>query len=185
MSIIPKIFTRKKVHPIKTGLIPSQAYIIEQIIRSCNIKSYLELGISYGTTYQHIKDLLEIAHAVDIVDIKFIDRNSFFLMSTDVFFAQNKNTYDMIFIDASHEFRQVKKDFQNSVKILNEEGLIILHDTNPQSRELLVSNRCGDSFKMNDWLRGQKKYQFITIPMDEAGLTLVNVYKDLRYKRFE
>jgi hypothetical protein len=38
--------------------------------------------------------------------------------------------YDLIFIDASHEYNDVKKDFQNFSNMLNKDGIIIFHDIN-------------------------------------------------------
>jgi len=36
--------------------------------------------------------------------------------------------YDIIFIDGGHEYKTVKSDFINYSKLLNKNGLIILHD---------------------------------------------------------
>ena len=38
--------------------------------------------------------------------------------------------YDLIFIDASHEYLDVKQDFQNFSIMLNKGGIIIFHDIN-------------------------------------------------------
>jgi hypothetical protein len=173
-----------KGEPIYQERIPSQAYIIEQLIVSCKYKSYLELGIYFGTTYMHLRKFVEIAHAVDIEGKDFVDKDSFFHQTTDAFFASNINHYDIIFIDASHEFQQVKKDFENSMKVLNKNGIVVLHDTDPYSREYLLPNRCADCYKMNEWLSSQNRYQFITIPMDETGLSLVKRKEDLRHTQF-
>ena len=46
---------------------------------------------------------------------------------------QNKNNFDCIFIDGLHEYSQVIKDIKNSLEVLNENGLIFLHDCLPES----------------------------------------------------
>jgi hypothetical protein len=41
--------------------------------------------------------------------------------------------YDVIFIDGLHHTDQVDKDIENSLKFLEDDGVIILHDCNPIS----------------------------------------------------
>ena len=45
----------------------------------------------------------------------------------------NKKNFDCIFIDGLHEYKQVRKDIINSLKFLNKNGIIILHDCLPPS----------------------------------------------------
>lgn len=52
-------------------------------------------------------------------------------MTSDIFFFKTKDTnetYDIIYIDGSHESEQVLKDAENSFKKLNKNGLIIFDD---------------------------------------------------------
>ena len=46
--------------------------------------------------------------------------------TSDEFFSQNSKNYDCIFIDGLHVYQQVIKDILNSIKILNNNGVIIL-----------------------------------------------------------
>ena len=52
-------------------------------------------------------------------------------MTSDEFFSSNPQKYDLIFIDGLHIDEQVEKDILNSLKYLNKEGSIVLHDCNP------------------------------------------------------
>jgi hypothetical protein len=56
-------------------------------------------------------------------------------MTSQVFFAMNEyfwnKKYDVIFIDGFHFSPIVNQEIQESLKILNEDGVIILHDTTP------------------------------------------------------
>ncbi len=164
--------------------IPSQAYVIAEIVKSCNYKRYLELGIRWGETYKYIKPFVDKAIGVDITDVDFIDENSFFCMTTDDFFSRTKEKFDVIFIDACHEYEQVKKDLVNAVKCLEKGGTIFLHDTDPYSEEYMQEIFCGDSYKMNDFLSKSDEYQFVTIPLDESGLTIVRMKNDNRFESF-
>ena len=47
-------------------------------------------------------------------------------MLSDNFFDQNKNKFDLIFIDGDHKYDQVKRDALNAWKILNNRGVLIL-----------------------------------------------------------
>ena len=49
-------------------------------------------------------------------------------LPSDIFFKNNKNLFDLIYIDGDHETEQVKKDINNSWKILNKGGYLILDD---------------------------------------------------------
>lgn len=48
--------------------------------------------------------------------------------TTSEFFAQNKATFDFIYIDASHKKKDVASDLEESWKILNPEGIIACDD---------------------------------------------------------
>lgn len=156
--------------------------LIYHLFGLCGFHSYLELGVYDGLTLNKIYSLSSKTTGVDIVDIRPNKISSFYLGKTDDFFIQNKETYDMIFIDGDHSFEQVKKDFENSMSILNKHGIIILHDTDPVSIEYLDPGYCGDSYKMLPYLNTQSKYQLdvITLPINEAGLTIIKRHNERR-----
>lgn len=49
--------------------------------------------------------------------------------------------FDLIFIDGLHTAEQVKKDFENALKILSPNGFIVLHDCNPLKEEHTIVPR--------------------------------------------
>jgi predicted O-methyltransferase YrrM len=51
--------------------------------------------------------------------------------TSDNFFKKNNTKFDIIFIDGLHEYDQVKKDINNSLIFLNDNGIIFLHDCMP------------------------------------------------------
>ena len=53
-------------------------------------------------------------------------------MTSDKFFENNKITFDLIFLDGLHTYEQTIKDIDNSLKFLNEKGVIIIHDCLPK-----------------------------------------------------
>lgn len=63
-------------------------------------------------------------------------------MNSDNFFKKYPTKkYDIIFIDGLHESEQVSKDIHNSVNALNERGVIIIHDYNPETKEAQIVPR--------------------------------------------
>jgi len=105
-------------------------------------------------------------------------------MSTDDFFKINQETFDVIFIDASHNFEQVKKDFNNVANILNNNGIIFLHDTDPMEKKYIQEGYCSDSYKMNRYLESLSEFNFITIPIAECGMSIVKRKQQDRFTRF-
>ena len=52
-------------------------------------------------------------------------------LTSDEFFEQNTEVFDVIFIDGLHLSEQVYRDITNSLSCLSENGYIICHDMNP------------------------------------------------------
>jgi formylmethanofuran dehydrogenase subunit A len=52
-------------------------------------------------------------------------------MTSDEFFTQNTQKFDIIFIDGLHLDYQVTKDIDNAIEALNPNGSIVLHDCYP------------------------------------------------------
>ena len=158
--------------------------IIKSIVKLTNCQSYLELGVEHGENITEIKDSVKLCVGVDINPINNIDNIFFYQMTTDEFFYRNDKTFDIIFIDANHNFEQVKKDFNNSLKILNQYGIIILHDTDPMTEELTDSKYCHDSYKIVDYILSKRKLNIITFPIQETGMTFVMRKEDRRINNF-
>lgn len=153
---------------------------IKWLVRFTNCRNYLELGVEYGLNIQEIKTLVDLCVGVDINDIQDKEGIDFYQMTTDEFFKKNKKNFDIIFIDANHKFEQVQKDFDNSLKILNKFGIIILHDTDPIIEELMGDSYCSDSYKIVDYISKKKNLNIITLPIQETGMTLVMRKSDRR-----
>jgi len=160
--------------------------MIQILVRLTNCKIYLELGVSDGNNIRMIRDHVDKCVGVDVVDL-LPDKNNieFNLMSTDDFFMRNLETFDIIFIDANHNWQYVRRDFENSLKILNEFGVIILHDTDPIVLELISSEYCSDSYHINDYIQSNHpELNIITLPICDMGLTFVMRKLDKRISKF-
>lgn len=154
---------------------------ISNLIEITNCKNYLELGISNKNHLYDIKNIVDICVGVDVKDYKFDNDVEFYNRTTDDFFNFNTTIFDIIFIDADHNFEQVKIDFENSLKVLNEFGIIILHDTDPFDKRLLEDYFCSNSYKIVDYIyENHTELNIITLPVHETGLSLVMRKNDRR-----
>ena len=119
--------------------------------------------------------------------------------TSDEFFSQNKDTFDLIFIDGLHIHEQVLKDIDNSLNVLNENGVILLHDCLPakiwhQTIPQTHSSWNGDVWKSIVQSRTREDIDTYTIKADQGlGLILkrtnrdklvhpINNFKNLKFK---
>lgn len=108
----------------------SRLDLINLAIRKTDAKTYLEIGCDKNKIFRNI----HVAHKVGVDPA----RGGTHRMTSDDFFKQNKEKFDVIFIDGLHYYDQVKKDFENSLDCLNDNGFIILHDMMPTTSEEAV-----------------------------------------------
>ncbi len=172
--------------------------VINYLIKKYNLKSYLEIGV-YRTkkNFDLIKCPLKIG--VDPA----VSAPCIYRETSDEFFEKNemkglvdqldsgeprlsvsKQKFDVIFIDGLHHAAQVQKDFDNSLKCLNEGGFILLHDTNPKEQKYIIVPRRGSKGRWNGdvyrfMFKLHKEYDvdFRTLDFDSNGLTVVKSKK--------
>jgi predicted O-methyltransferase YrrM len=156
--------------------------VILSIIKTTTCQKYLELGLYHGDLISKVSNIVKKADGVDLIDNRKYFNFNFIQKSTDDFFKENNETYDIIFIDADHCFESVKKDFENSLKILSKHGIILIHDTDPMFKYLLAPGYCNDSFKMCNYIKeNHPELNFINLPISEAGLMIVNKSAEYRH----
>lgn len=109
--------------------------IINLLIKKINAKKYLEIGIYKGINFTSINCDYKVGVDPDLNTI------ATHHMTSDEFFKQNTEIFDIIFIDGLHYFEQVLRDIINSLDILNPGGYIICHDMNPEKKEYQVIPR--------------------------------------------
>ena len=102
---------------------PSRFEIIQKIINKNKYESYLEIGCDKNVNFSKIEAKEKIG--VDPIS------GGTIRMTSDDFFKTNTKKIDFVFIDGLHIYEQVRKDIINSVKFLNSNGIIILHDCLP------------------------------------------------------
>ena len=103
---------------------PSRFEIIQNIITQQKYNNYLEIGCDRNENFSKIN----IQNKVGIDPI----RGGTLRMTSDDFFKNNIKKFDLIFLDGLHTYEQTIKDIDNSLKILNERGVILIHDCLPK-----------------------------------------------------
>lgn len=163
-------------------------FFIKEMCKITNCQKYLELGVDQNKTFKIISGTVPYCVGVDMSDRRLSRSGIFHQKSTDEFFKENEDIFDVIFIDASHRIENVLKDFKNSLKCLSEYGIIILHDTDPAVKQLYNKNGdfCGDASDIVKIIEEKfKDLNIVTLPFDSAGLSIVNRKKDKRVERFK
>ncbi len=129
-----------------------------------NLKNYLEIGVENGHIFFRIKSAFKVA-----VDPKFqFDfsrrlgksiinpynfNNQYFEKTSDAFFAQDAQRVfsakklQLALVDGMHEYQFALRDVENTLRYMQENGVIVMHDCNPQT--------AGAAGRFEDWEVGE------------------------------
>jgi len=127
-------------------MLKNRTEIINFLIEKFGYRTYLEIGVQ-NINNNFIKIHAPIKHGVDPIK----ESMATHVMVSDKFFEQNKATYDIIFIDGLHEYKQVVRDIKNSLDILNVNGTIVLHDCNPTTEKMQIVPRVQSEWTGDVW----------------------------------
>lgn len=127
--------------------------LLNHLVDTYNVVNYLEIGVFTGECISNVK--AEHKDGVDPGHEGIVHPKVNYPITSDEFFEFIKGhdiKYDLIFIDGLHHYDQVKKDIKNSLKHIQPNGIIMMHDCNPLTYESqLVPRQCvtwhGDVWK--------------------------------------
>ena len=106
--------------------------IINHLIVKHNYKTFLEIGTQEKISYNEV--IIDEKISIDPDP----EANADFTMTSDQFFNINTKKFDILFIDGLHHADFTYRDILNSLKILNENGTIVVHDIIPYSYEAQI-----------------------------------------------
>ena len=168
--------------------------LIQYIIDKYNFENYLEIGCDKDQSFSKIK----IRNKVGVDPIS----GGTIRSTSDNFFKNNDNKFDVIFIDGLHYYQQVIRDINHSLEILNDDGFILVHDCLPKSLAQQAVPRYrgywnGDVWKAIVELRTKKNLDIFTSQID-FGVAVIRkkpnssilkfekniVYKNLKFKEY-
>jgi len=105
--------------------------ILNTLIEKFNYQSYLEIGQGWK---QDNFDWIQCKTKTGVDPDTSL--KAAYPLTSDEFFAINKNSFDLIFIDGLHHADQVERDILNALKVLNNKGTIVVHDCNPKTEKM-------------------------------------------------
>lgn len=158
-----------------------QLDLICEIVARLKPEVYLELGIKNGHTISSIVPHSNRAIGVDIKK-RFKENRGyeFYEMSTDDFFKKvdggeiSLPLINVAFIDANHDKEYVLRDFYNVWGRIEEQGVVILHDTYPKNEQFTQPHLCDNAYEAA-WAISQiddPTMESFTLPVN-PGITLI------------
>ena len=130
-------------------------------IKRKKISNFLEIGFNSGILNTILNKFFKFEQIV-VIDtftseisstdlLANLKRKNLILVSGSSSKKENLQTikkfqpYDLIFVDASHEYNDVKKDLNNYCKMLSDDGILVAHDIH--SLEFSGVNKAWSEFK--------------------------------------
>jgi len=134
----------------------NRLFFLKKLFREKKFKTYLEIGVFRGRVFFSVPANNKIAVDPEFQfaaskKIKKVFRRfsnlwaKFYEKTSDDFFATNalqlfqKNKIDVCLVDGMHEYSFALRDIENSLNLLQKNGVILVHDCNPVSKEASVS----------------------------------------------
>ena len=132
--------------------IANRTSIINHIIKKNNLKKYLEIGVRDLRNF----DQINIKYKVGVDPLPIKNNSNIIVDTSNNFFKNNKEVFDIIFIDGLHLEYQVDEDLKNSFNCLSPNGYIIMHDCNPptkfhQREEYMVNSNPNKPWNGTTW----------------------------------
>ncbi len=164
--------------------------LIDYLIKKNVYSNYLEIGCDKDQLFSKVNIKNKIG--VDPSNGGNVRKTS------NEFFFDNKKFFDIVFIDGLHEYEQVKKDIINSLKFLNQNGVVLVHDCMPDSLGKQAVPRYkmqwnGDVWKAIVDLRQDKNLEIFTCSIDQGigiikkkkNTSILNLNKPIKKLKFK
>jgi hypothetical protein len=156
------------------------AFINKAVSKYPNCK-YLEIGVADNSTFNSIPLPLHDKIGVDPSD------GGTHRMTSDEFFLKNHKKFNVIFIDGLHIYEQCQADCINSLKFIDNNGIIIFHDFLPKNylEEKVPrkqSSWTGDIWKVAVELCNSEDMNFKIANID-YGVGILKPGKNAKYKK--
>ena len=121
--------------------------IIQRLIKVTGAKNYLEIGVNNGACFLRVKapNKMAVDPAFRISSgrkLKYLIKNPsniknrYFEETSDDFFASHSehlkdNKPSIVLVDGLHTYEQSLRDVLNSLSVLENNGVVLMHDCNP------------------------------------------------------
>jgi hypothetical protein len=182
------------------GTAPTRVDVIRAALAAVGGRSYLELGVKDGATFAAVDAPTRVA-----VDPAFTFRvplgdwlrsrvlrarsgTLFFRMTSDAFFrgpGRRLGPFSVVFVDGLHTAEQSHRDIVNALSVLEDGGVVVVHDCNPESAAAAAPTLAealsmpghlhrwnGDVYRTIVRLRTRRDLRVVVVDVDE-GVGLV------------
>ena len=165
-------------------MITNHTQLLNALIEKYGLKSYLEIGVQNPeNNFDKIKAKMKFGVDPD----ESINHPMIYTGTSDEYFTGYDTIHDLIFIDGLHHADQVKRDFENSLRCLSDNGYIVIHDVLPENESGTIVPRetkqwWGDVYKFVMGLSNYDGIRFITFDIDN-GCCLIKKDKNHKGKK--
>lgn len=141
---------------------------------------YMELGIEGCHTFNQVIPHAKRLIGVDInpkagKNMQLSEITQFVPLSTTEYvktLKKNPLSIDLLFIDANHDTKSVLLDFKNFFPFVADQGIILLHDSYPHSREATFPWSSGTCHLAIEKLsQKHRNFEMVTLPLS-PGITI-------------
>ncbi len=130
------------------GAAPTRVDVLRSALAAVGGRSYLELGVRDGATFAALDVPTRVAvdpafaFRVPLRDwlrsrvLRATSGTLFFRMTSDAFFrgpGRRLGPFSVVFVDGLHTASQSHRDVLNALSVLEEGGVVVVHDCNPES----------------------------------------------------
>ena len=175
----------------------SRTDIINHLIKRFDYKNYLEIGIADGANFVGVEGV-DYWTGVDPDPQAYPGLTH--RMTSDEFFEENTEIFDIVFIDGLHHHGQAYRDALNALKCLDVLGTVVMHDCSPPDKAHQIVPReqlawCGDVWRAFLQLREIKELHMEVIGTD-YGVGIIQpsgvqiplpdyTFRDMTYEAFD
>jgi hypothetical protein len=154
--------TNKFNNYLNIGIGNGGSFLVETLIQD-SLK--MSIGVD-NVSYWREEQLASITQKVDWLKTNTNTHVDFVNTDSTTWFSYTDAKFDIIFIDGDHSYEGVKEDFVNSLKVLKEEGYIVLHD--------IASTGCPGVVKLWSEINNKRCLEFVN--NNTCG---IGIYKNL------
>lgn len=147
--------------------------LIPMLVDAIGARTYLELGTGNGETILKVSDSIRRIGVDSRVKLDLTFPSRFIDCTVSAFIydhAADLGPFDACFIDADHAAASVAEDFNGIWPHISPEGLVFLHDGNPEMEADTVPGYCGNAWAAIKEIT--RRHEAVTLPF-HPGLTIV------------
>ncbi|HEY1448014.1 MAG TPA: class I SAM-dependent methyltransferase [Caulobacteraceae bacterium] len=152
-----------------------RATVVKKLVSLTDAPRYLEIGCAENLLFDKVMAAFKVG--VDPA------QGGTHRMTSDAFFADNFETFDVVFIDGLHHYDQVRRDIVNALKVVRPGGWIALHDMFPRDwieehvPQIATSRWTGDGWKAAFELIASTGVDFRLVAIDH-GVGIIRVLNE-------